>query len=80
MNGRKIAVRPAGEDRKKRDGHHGKDRRKREQRGRGGDRKGDRGRKKQAGKSDHGHRSKRELEAMLEEGKITKQEFSDALR
>ena len=80
VNGRNIAVRPAGEDRKKKGGRHGKDRRKGDQRGGRDEPRGGRDRKGQAKKEhDHGHRSKRELEAMLEEGKITKQEFNDAL-
>ena len=81
LNGRNIAVRPAGDDRKKRGGRHGKDRRKGNDRGGKGRQRGSHNRKGQAKKEHaHSHRSKRELEAMLEEGKITKQEFNDALR
>jgi len=81
VNGRNIAVRPAGEDRKKRGGRHGKDRKKGDHKGGRHDRKGGHDRNKQGKKEhEHGHRTKRELEAMLEEGKITKQEFNDALR
>ena len=81
LHGRNIAVRPAGEDRKKKGGRQGNDRRKGNHQGRKGEQRGGHDRKEQRGKGpDHGHRSKRELEAMLEEGKITKQEFNDALR